>query len=70
VQPKWREPLLRAAAERGLPVLMAKPMANNVPQAELFAGIAADAGIPFMMENPRRLLAGHPSSRCESFACA
>jgi hypothetical protein len=49
---------------------MAKPMANNVPQAELFAGIAADAGIPFMMENPRRLLAGHPNSRCKSFACA
>ena len=58
VAPKWREPLLRAAAKRGLPVLMEKPMANNLPQAERFAKIARDAGIPLMMEYPLRF---HPA---------
>jgi len=58
VAPKWREPLLRAAAARALPVLMEKPMANHLAQGELFARIVADAGIPFMMEYPLRF---HPA---------
>ncbi|MCX7014740.1 MAG: Gfo/Idh/MocA family oxidoreductase [Candidatus Sumerlaeota bacterium] len=58
VRPKWREPLLRAAAKRGVPVLVEKPMANNLAQAELFARIAEEAGIPFMMEYPLRF---HPA---------
>lgn len=58
VSPQWREPLLRAAAERRLPVLMEKPMSDNLAQGELFARIAAQAGIPFMMEYPMRF---HPA---------
>ncbi len=58
VAPKYREPLLRAAAERGLPVLMEKPMANNLTQGEAFAAIIRDGGIPFMMEYPFRF---HPA---------
>ncbi len=54
VSPKWREPLLAAAAQKGLPVLMEKPMACCTAQAERLAKIAADAGIMFMMEYPLR----------------
>ena len=60
VAPKWREPLLQAAAQRGLPVLMEKPMANSLAQAERFASIVRDAGIPFMMEYPLRF---HPATQ-------
>lgn len=54
VAPRFREPLLKAAAGRGLPVLMEKPMATSVAQAEHFAAIAADAGIALMIEYPMR----------------
>jgi len=54
VSPKYREPLLRAAARRKLPVLMEKPMASCLEQARRFAGIVADAGIMLMMEYPLR----------------
>jgi len=54
VAPKFREPLLRAAAKRKLPVLIEKPMAANVAQAQTFAAIAAEAGIPLMIEYPMR----------------
>jgi predicted dehydrogenase len=56
--PKWREPLLEAAARRGLPVLVEKPMALSVAQAERMAKVAADAGIPLMVEYPLRF---HPA---------
>ena len=49
VAPKFREPLLEAAARRKLPVLMEKPMAASVAQARRFAEIAADANIPLMI---------------------
>lgn len=54
VSPKHREPLLVAAAGRKLPVLMEKPMACCVAQAERVARIVEDAGIIFMMEYPLR----------------
>ena len=54
VAPKYRLPLLSAAAERKLPVLMEKPMATSVAQAEAFAAVAAEAGIPLMIEYPMR----------------
>ncbi|HUX19862.1 MAG TPA: Gfo/Idh/MocA family oxidoreductase [Spirochaetia bacterium] len=54
--PKWREPLIAAAAKRGLPVLIEKPMALNVAQAQKYAKIAEDAGIPLMVEYPFRFL--------------
>ena len=54
VSPKWREPLVVAAAKRGLPVVMEKPMAWDTAQGEKLARIAADAGITLMMEYPLR----------------
>lgn len=52
VAPKWREPLIEAAAKRGLPTLIEKPMALSTAQAERFSQIAAD--IPLMIEYPLR----------------
>jgi len=54
VSPKYREPLMVAAAEKTLPVLMEKPMACCTAQGERFAEIAAAADILFMMEYPLR----------------
>jgi predicted dehydrogenase len=54
VSPKWREPLVVAAAKRGLPVIMEKPMAWDTAQGEKLARIATDAGIMLMMEYPLR----------------
>ncbi|NOZ20447.1 MAG: Gfo/Idh/MocA family oxidoreductase [Planctomycetes bacterium] len=54
VSPKYREPLMVAAAQKKRPVLMEKPMACCTAQGERFAKIAADAGILFMMEYPLR----------------
>ena len=54
VSPKWREPLMVAAAKRKLPVNMEKPMACDTAQGERLAKIAADAGITLMMEYPLR----------------
>ena len=45
VSPKWREPLVVAAAKRQLPVIMEKPMAWDTAQGEKLARIATDAGI-------------------------
>ena len=54
VAPKWREPLVMAAAERGLPTLIEKPMALNAAQAQRYAAAMASAGAPFMVEYPLR----------------
>jgi len=54
VSPKYREPLMVAAAQKKLPVLMEKPMACCTAQGERLAKIAADAGIMLMMEYPLR----------------
>jgi len=54
VSPKYREPVMLAAAGKKLPVLMEKPMACCTAQGEKLARIAADAGIIFMMEYPLR----------------
>ena len=54
VSPKWREPLVVAAAKRKLPVNMEKPMASSAAQGEKLAEIASDAGIMLMMEYPLR----------------
>jgi myo-inositol 2-dehydrogenase / D-chiro-inositol 1-dehydrogenase len=56
--PRWREPLVAAAARRRLPVLIEKPMALSVAHARRMAAIAADAGIPLMLEYPLRF---HPA---------
>jgi predicted dehydrogenase len=54
VSPKWREPLMVAAAKRKLPANMEKPMACDTAHGEKLAKIAADAGIMLMMEYPLR----------------
>lgn len=54
VTPKHRLLLLEAAAKKGLPVLMEKPMAANLDDAIEMAKIIRDSGIFFMMEYPMR----------------
>lgn len=54
ISPKYREPLLKAAAKKKVPVLMEKPMAGCLKQARQFAKIASDVGMMFMMEYPLR----------------
>jgi predicted dehydrogenase len=54
VTPKHRMVLLEAAARRGLPVLMEKPMAATWEDSLAMARIVRRAGILFMMEYPMR----------------
>jgi predicted dehydrogenase len=60
VTPKHRMVLLEAAARRGLPVLMEKPMAATWEDSLAMARIVRRAGILFMMEYPMRYC---PSTR-------
>lgn len=54
VTPKHRMVLLEAAAKKGLPVLMEKPMAANLEDSIAMARIIRESGIFFMMEYPMR----------------
>jgi predicted dehydrogenase len=54
VTPKHRLVLLEAAAKKGLPVLMEKPMAATLDDAIAMARIIRESGIFFMMEYPMR----------------
>jgi predicted dehydrogenase len=54
VTPKHRMVLLEAAAKKGLPVLMEKPMAASLDDSIAMARIIRDSGIFFMMEYPMR----------------
>jgi len=54
VTPKHRLVLLEAAARKGLPVLMEKPMAATLDDAIAMARIVRESGIFFMMEYPMR----------------
>lgn len=54
VTPKHRLALLEAAAKKGMPVLMEKPMAANLDDAIAMARIIQSSGIFFMMEYPMR----------------
>lgn len=56
VTPKHRLVLLEAAARKGLPVLMEKPMAANLDDAIAMARIVKKSGIFFMMEYPMRYM--------------
>jgi predicted dehydrogenase len=46
--------LVRAAAERGLPVLCEKPLGATLEQCDAIAGIVAQTGIRFMQSFPKR----------------
>lgn len=46
--------LVRAAAEKGLPVLCEKPLGATAEQCTAIAGIVSETGIPFMQSFPKR----------------
>ena len=54
VSPKWRMPLLVAAAERKLPVLVEKPWATNLAHGLELASVVREAGLLAMVEFPLR----------------
>jgi predicted dehydrogenase len=54
VTPRHRLVLLEAAARKGIPVLMEKPMAATLDDAIAMARIIRESGIFFMMEYPMR----------------
>jgi predicted dehydrogenase len=54
VTPKHRMVLLEAAAKKGLPVLMEKPMAASLEDSLAMARVIRESGILFMMEYPMR----------------
>lgn len=54
VSPKWRLPLVEAAAARGLPVLLEKPWATNMAHGQAIADIIKKANLLHMVEFPLR----------------
>jgi predicted dehydrogenase len=48
-RPEWHLPMLRAAAERNIPVICQKPMAPSLPECLEMVAIAEQAAIPFMI---------------------
>ena len=54
VSPKWRLPLVRAAAERGLPLLLEKPWGTNMAHGRAIADLIRGAGLLHMVEFPLR----------------
>ena len=54
VSPKWRLPLVEAAAARGLPVLMEKPWGTNMAHGRTLADIINRANLLHMVEFPLR----------------
>lgn len=54
VSPKWRLPLVEAAAERGLPVLLEKPWGTNMAHGRAIAEVIRTASLLHMVEFPLR----------------
>ena len=54
VSPKWRLPLVEAAAERGLPVLLEKPWGTNMAHGQAIADIIKQSNLLHMVEFPLR----------------
>lgn len=54
VSPKWRLPLVEAAAERGLPVLLEKPWGVNMTHGRAIAEVIKSANLLHMVEFPLR----------------
>ena len=52
--PTLREPVVKAAAAAGKPILTEKPLANNMEECERMVAIAADAKIPFAVSQNYR----------------
>lgn len=56
ISPKWRRPLLAAAGERGIPMLVEKPWASNVEHGCELAEICAKYDVLTMVEFPLRFM--------------
>lgn len=56
VSPKWRIPLVEAAAKKGLHISMEKPMATTLEQADRILAATRESGVQLMMEFPMRFL--------------
>ena len=54
VSPKWRLPLVEAAAARGLPVLLEKPWGTNMAHGHAIADIIKKSNLLHMVEFPLR----------------
>lgn len=54
VSPKWRVPLVEAAAARGLPVLLEKPWGTNMAHGQAIADIIRRSNLLHMVEFPLR----------------
>lgn len=54
VSPKWRLPLVQAAAERGLPVLLEKPWGVNMAHGAAIADVIRESNLLHMVEFPLR----------------
>lgn len=54
VSPKWRLPLVEAAAERGLPLLLEKPWGTNMAHGQAIADVIKGASLLHMVEFPLR----------------
>ena len=54
VSPKWRLPLVEAAAERGLPVLLEKPWGTNMAHGRALADVINKSNLLHMVEFPLR----------------
>ena len=54
VSPKWRVPLVEAAAARGLPVLLEKPWGTNMAHGHAIADIIKQSNLLHMVEFPLR----------------
>jgi len=54
VSPKWRLPLVEAAAARGLPVLLEKPWGTNMAHGQAIADIIKKSNLLHMVEFPLR----------------
>ncbi|MCY3831412.1 MAG: Gfo/Idh/MocA family oxidoreductase [Chloroflexi bacterium] len=54
VSPKWRLPLVEAAAARGLPVLLEKPWGTNMAHGQAIAEIIRQTQLLHMVEFPLR----------------
>ncbi len=52
--PTIREPVVRAAARAGKPILTEKPLARDIEECERLAAIADEAGIPFAVSQNYR----------------
>lgn len=64
VSPKWRLPLVEAAARRKMPVMIEKPWGINLEHGKQLARILQDAGVLCMVEFPLRFFPPMRELKC------